>query len=805
MPKLSDVGITSVYAKSQLEKYGLNHVSQRRTWWQIFTRQFKSPFIYLLLGASVVSGLLSSPTDALAILAFIVINTVLGFYQEFTSENTIRALEDYLKFHTTVFRDGVPREIPNSYLVPEDVVHLHPGNIIPADIIFLEATGLLVDESSISGESTPLAKKSDDFGYAGTSISSGSGIAKITATGKNSTLGRIALASQIGGNSTFEKDIASFSSFVLKLVLVTLSALFIINFALKGQQANLAELLLFCIALAVSVVPEALPLVITFSLSRGAAHLAKNKVVVKKLLSIEDLGGIQILATDKTGTLTDNHLSVQETYPISVPNLLLWSLAGSEDAFTTKKMSDPFDIALMEALTSAEKKAFSKMTLVNSSPFDPVHRTASTIVKSPKNQFFTIRGAPENTLPLCHLSSQEIQKMSDWIDAQGQSGCRVLAVAQISYTNSQIPLHFPNKLNILGLVSFTDPVKKTAVQAIDIAEKLGVGIRVITGDSPQVATAVAKQIGLIKSSSQVITGDNFENLTETEKLAKLDSYLVFARTSPFQKNAIVDLLQTKYSVGYLGDGINDTIALDSADVGLAVSNASQVARQAADIVLLEKDLKVIVNGIREGRVIAANTSKYITATMASNFGNFYAVAVSSLFIPFLPMLPLQLLALNLLSDFPMISIATDNVDPDETVSPTRFHVHSFIDLAMVLGVVSTIFDFLFFALYFRISAATLQTNWFIGSILTELVLIYSIRTKKLFIKSRWPSITLVVLTSLALLITILIPYTKFGQTIFSFSSPGLKYLITDLLLVMAYFVATETVKLIYFRYRHKNT
>ena len=804
MTDQSPPGLSSSQAKVLLAKYGPNHVAEQSSgWWQILTRQFKSPFIYLLLGAAAVSGLLSSLTDTMAILVFIIVNTVLGFYQEFTSQQTLRSLENYFKFHTQVFRDGQIKEIPNSGLVPGDVIRLRPGHIIPADVKFLHTSNLMLNESSVSGESVPVPKSSGEVGLAGTSLSVGSAIALITATGRASTLGRIISESQTGSTSTFEKDIASFSAFVLKLVLITLSALFVVNLFIKGPQADLVELLLFCIALAVSVIPEALPVVITFSLSRGAARLAKNKVVIKKLLSIEDLGGIQVLATDKTGTLTESRMSVYRTYPDSSPDLRLWALAASEDTFTASNNPDPFDTALDRSLAGDQKKLLSAMSLVSSLPFDPNHRTSSTVVRLSREQFFVTRGAPENILRHCRLNPSNLSKLSAWIETQSSSGCRVLAVARTPHSSVRPSLHPPRSLKLLGLVSFTDPVKKTAVSAVATAEKIGVGIRILTGDSLQVAAAVARQIGLINSPAQVMTGDQFESLSAADRLAALDTHLVFARTSPFQKNLIVDLLQTKYSVGYLGDGINDAIALESADVGLAVSNASQVARQAADIVLLEKDLNVIVEGIRQGRLIAANTSKYITATMASNFGNFYAVAVSSLFIPFLPMLPLQILALNLLSDFPMISVATDSVDSADIAYPTRFRVHSFIDLAMVLGVVSTLFDFLFFAVYFRISASVLQTNWFIGSILTELVFIYSIRTKKLFFRSTWPSLSLVILTVAAIALTLALPFTSIGTSVFGFSAPGIRFLALDILLVIAYFITTESVKLVYFRFRRK--
>lgn len=785
MQLINPVGLSTFEANSSLSEFGPNQVSKKQSgWFQILLRQFKSPFIYLLLAASAVSLLLSSPIDAVVILVFIAINSGLGFYQEFTSHKTLEALEKYLKFDTLTLRDGNFQSVSNSQLVPKDIIKLAPGNIIPADVVLISTTDLLIDESSLSGESLPVSKKALDKAFSGTSVTTGSAIAEIASTGSKSTMGRIALASQSESESTFEKDISSFSRFVLKLVLVTLFILFLVNYFFKGNSSGIVELLLFCIALAVSVIPEALPVVITFSLSRGASHLARKKVIVKKLLSIEDLGGIQILATDKTGTLTENRLTLSELSPGSSKDTLILAAAGNSNS------SDPFEIAINQSLTPAQIELLKNYQLLKSFPFDPIHRTSSAEIRFKGRLFTIVRGAPESL-----LSPKTNARYQSWLKSQAVFGRRCLAVVKKT----------DKSFKLMGLLSFSDPIKKSSTQAVSLANKLGVQIKILTGDSSEVAATVAREIGLIKSENQVITGDIFCALSAPDQKTAIDKFVVFARTSPFQKNTIVDLLQTKYSVGYLGDGINDAIALQSADVGMAVSNASQVARQAADIVLLEKDLGVLVNGIKEGRIIAANTSKYITTTMASNFGNFYAVAVSSLFIPFLPMLPLQILALNLLSDFPMISIATDNVDAADISSPTRFQVHKFIDLAMVLGTVSTVFDFLFFALYFKISEPVLQTNWFIGSILTELVFIYSIRSRKLFFKAAPPSTSLIVLSLLAVIVTLILPFTNFGRSVFGFESPTVKYLITNLVLVSAYFISTEAVKLVYYRLHHQKT
>lgn len=354
-------------------------------------------------------------------------------------------------------------------------------------------------------------------------------------------------------------------------------------------------------------------------------------------------------------------------------------------------------------------------------------------------------------------------------------------------------------LTLVGLLSFVDPIKPSAKKAVEQAEKLGVKIKILTGDSQEVAGAVAYQIGLIKKTTDVITGEILDNLPDEEKTLAVEKNSVFARVSPDQKYNIIKLLQENNEVGFLGEGINDAPALKIANVGLVVDSASDIARESTDIILLKKSLEVIIDGIKEGRKVFANTIKYIKATLASNFGNFFAVATASLLIDYLPMLPLQILLLNLLSDFPMIAIATDNVDSQELQKPKSYNLKEIAFLATVLGIVSTVFDFIFFAMFYRIGPAVLQTNWFIGSILTELILLFSIRTKFIFFKAKPPSRILYWLSGLAILVTVILPFTGFGQTVFKFTRPQANQLWLIFGLVICYFIITEIVKHFYYR------
>ncbi|MBI2587305.1 HAD-IC family P-type ATPase, partial [Candidatus Amesbacteria bacterium] len=573
--------------------------------------------------------------------------------------------------------------------------------------------------------------------------------------------------------SSFEKDIGKFSKFILRIIGVTLVLVFAINIVVKGGAVSWIELALFSIALAVSVVPEALPVVITFGLSRGALHLAKNKVVVKRLTAIEDLGNIEILCTDKTGTLTENKLTLKEVWGKDKEKVLL--VAGIT---CLGSGHDQIDAAIWSGLPTATRgRLKGEVKILDEIPFDPVTRAMKIVVRWKGKKWEVSRGADE----IIMKNDPEAEK---WTKKMGLSGKRVIAIGV-------------NGAGI-GMMAFSDPVKSTTISAVRNAEKLGLKIKILTGDSPEVAGSVARELGLISDRLAVIKGDELDKMGGQEQHEAIDRFDVFARVTPTQKNTIIDLLQEKYRVGYLGEGINDGPALRSADVGLVVDHASDVGRDAADIILLKKDLKVIVDGIEEGRVVTANTRKYILATMSSNFGNFYAVSIASLIINYLPMLPLQILLLNLLSDLPMISIATDNVDPKDIVKPLPFDLKKLLGTAMVLGFVSILFDFMFFGLFFRSQPATLQTVWFIGSVLTELVFLYSIRTKKFFLTGRAPSWPIWLLTWLAGALAVGLPFTRFGVKVFKFAQLPVGSLALVFGVVAVYLITTESVKLGYY-------
>ena len=571
------------------------------------------------------------------------------------------------------------------------------------------------------------------------------------------------------------------------------------NIAIKGEGANISELFIFAIALAVSVIPEALPVVTTLSLSRGALKLAKNNVITKRLTAVEDLGSIEVLCTDKTGTITENKLKVIEYWKQDDAAELLFyaNLAGVVDGDS----NEPFDVALREAFVK-EKKKLAKYKRLCEFPFDPARRRNSVIVEdTSKEKMIIVRGAPEEIMSLCStIAPARKKEVLAWLKAEGTKGHRTLAIAVKKIADEKGKIDdLEKKLDFVGVISFSDTIKASTFESIKRAKDLGVDVVMITGDNMEVAYNVGFEVGLVTDPSQAMITRDFLALPLEKQKEIIKNIKVFARTDPEQKHYIIQLIQEEREVGFLGEGINDSLALKAAGVSIVVQSASDISRDMADIILLKKDLSVIIDGIAEGRVIFSNTVKYLKATLASNFGNFYAVAVASLFIDYLPMLPVQILLVNLLSDFPSIAISADSVDPDETFSPRKYNIKDVVLIATILGVVSTIFDFMFFAFFYKLSPEILQTNWFIGSILTELAFLFSIRTKQPFYKAVAPSRVLFMLSGFAAAVTIIIPYTSLGRELFHFIQPTNAHMLLILTLVASYFVCSEIVKIIFYR------
>ncbi|MGB9743587.1 MAG: magnesium-translocating P-type ATPase [Minisyncoccales bacterium] len=812
--KTSEQGLTEKEAKERQKIYGFNEIKVKEVGlFQIFLRQLKSPFFYLLFISVFVSFLIGEETNALIIFIFLLINLTLGFSQESRAVKAAALLKKYVPLKARVKREGKEKLIDQRFLVPGDIVLLEAGNIAPADLRLMKVKNFLVNEESLTGESAPVNKiteklpqvvnqifQASNIVFMGTAVVNGEAEGVVINTGRQTFFGEVAkLTTESERQSIYEKDLLWFSKIILNLVVSSILIVFIVNLIIKGTT-DFFDFLIFCIALIVSIIPEALPVVVTFALSQGALSLAKNKMVMKRLSAIEDLGNMEILCTDKTGTITENKLTVAEIFSDDKEKCLLYSLLCS--ALVVEEIESTgssFDLALYQAASSDILEKLKKFKTLDEISFDNNRLRTSVLVKTPEDKnLLIIKGAPEVILKLC--SQARFNEMMIGIKKEGENRRRVLGVAYKYLSKTNYTEADEKNLEFLGYISFFDPLKKTAQGAIQMAKKLNVQVKILTGDTAEVAGAVGKEIGLVADAREVILGEDLERLDLDELARACEKFHIFARLSPQTKLKIMETLQKKFEVGFLGEGINDAPSLKIANVALAVKTGADISREVADIILLRKDLKVIVQGIKKGRNIFVNINKYIKCTLASNFGNFYSMAIISFFISFLPMLPVQILLVNLLSDLPLIMIATDKVDIEELRKPKNYRLEQMIKLIILLAIVSSIFDFIFFSIFYRAGATILQTAWFIMSILTEIALIFSVRTRRFCLKTKRPSLALVLVSLSAIGLTISLPLTQFGQQFFQFAPLTIKGLLIIIILVFGYFVLSEIAKLLYFRH-----
>jgi Mg2+-importing ATPase len=817
--KTSPSGLSKKEALLYQQKFGLNEIKIKNiNAVQILLRQLKSPFTYLLMVAAVVSIAVGQLVDSVTILVFILINIIISFFQEYRAERAVFLLQKFLSHKIKVLRDSKEEIIDVKLLVPGDIVLLEAGDSVPADLRAISLQNFLADESVLTGESVPVSKVSDALSkqekeifkanniiFSGTSVVAGKATAVVIATAKDTVFGNIEREiSGIRRESTYEKSILYFSKLILKIVVTTIILIFIANLLLKGIN-DVLELILFSVALIVSILPEALPAVVTFALSEGSLKMAKQKVVVKRLSAIEDLGNIEVLCTDKTGTLTVNKLSLEKIVSSDKKKCFLYGILSSGADRINEKILNPFEAALFERAPSDTLQDAKKFKVVAELPFDSYRMRSAFLVQSARNEkILLVKGAPESILKNCSKLSGNFDRkeIKEDIEREGNDGKRVLAMAfkKIDKNTDNIKVEDEKQLTFLGYYVFEDPLKSTAKEAIELSKKLGIQIKIITGDSKEVAGYVAKKTGLACCEPDFISGEELSKLSQEDFDDACLQKIVFARISPDIKHKIIKSLQKKYEVGFMGEGANDAPALKTADVGIAVIEASDIARGASDVILLQKDLRVVVNGIKDGRIIFANINKYIKCALASNFGNFYSIAVISLFINFLPMLPVQIILGNILSDFPLIAIATDSVDIDELRRPRLYQLYLVLPLIISLALVSTVFDFIFFSVFYKQSPAMIQTLWFVESILTEIVLIFIIRTRGLFYKAKRPGFWLFFFTIIDGAIIVALPFLKIGQEWFHFVVPPIIPLLIVFFIVGAYFIMSEGVKLVYFHY-----
>jgi len=812
-------GLTDAAAVALISSKGANRIPRAKlSGLKILWRQLSSPMTYVLAAAFIISLVVSDISSAITIFVFLLLNAVLSFTQEYRSEHIVQKLQKFITPSALVKRNGIWKQVPRDELAVGDMIAVKAGDAFPADVRLVKAENLEVDESVLTGESAPAAKDEKtlaappsaptdaaNIGFAGTIVVSGEAEAVVIAVGGQTVFGQIAAeSSETKRPSIFEQNIASFSKFLVWLTVIVLAAVYVANLIIKGAAESPIDLLLFSLAVAVSVIPEALPAVITITFSKGALILAKKKVVVKRLSAIEDLGHIEVLCTDKTGTITENKMTIGRVSCGNANACLLSALHSSDLPQGKKQVVSSFDAAIWHFASNDLHGEAKKAVRLDQLPFDPTRRRNATIVERDGKIILALKGAPEDILDLCHVSGAPREAAEAEFKSMGQEGMRVLAVAEREVAKKEEYGSSDEEGAVfMGFIGFIDPLKSTAKAAIELAEKLHVRVKIITGDSAEVAGAIGVKVGIIDNAAEVMTGADLAKLDELAFAAAVEAKDVFARVTPEIKFRIVNALEKKFATGFLGEGVNDAPALKAANVAIAVVEASDIAREAADVVLLERSLSVVIDGVKEGRTIFANVTKYIRYTLVGNLGNFFSIALISLFVDYLPLLPVQILLINLLTDIPFVAVATDNVDIEDIATPHRFSIRGLAFYASILGFVASLFDFIFFGIMRHAPVAEIRTLWFVMNMLTEVATIFVLRTNRLFLSARRPSWLLTSISVVIMAVSVILPFTAFGAHVFGFIVPSAVGLATVIAIMFVYVAATEATKLAYLRFANK--
>ncbi|MEU8006126.1 magnesium-translocating P-type ATPase [Catellatospora sp. NPDC049111] len=753
-------GLTSAQVRQRLARYGPNAVSTHRARaLVVLWHQVRSPLLGLLLAAALASVFFGQGTDALIIGVIVAASVGLGFVNEYRAEKAAEALHSQIRDDTLVIRDGGPVEVEVTGLVPGDVVDLRLGDVVPADLRLLHVAGLECDESILTGESLPVGKDigvtpegaglADLSGCAlmGTVVHAGGGRGVVVATGARTQFGRIAAG--LSGHQTeteFQVGLRRFSMLLVYVAAALTVSIFAINVALDKP---ILDALLFSLAIAVGITPQLLPAVVSTSLAAGSRKLAARKVLVKRLVCIEDLGDIDVLFTDKTGTLTHGRISFMRAVPADPARgdlPLRWGLLASDTTAAGGHTvgGNPLDAALWSSpAADTAHDAIADFQRLSVLPFDHDRQMTSVLVRDRDGtQTVVVKGAPEAVLQRCTDVPATAQEA---LAAEFSAGNRVIAVAAKPAAGLDVVTAADEKdLHYAGLLVFLDPPKPDAARALARLAALGITVKVVTGDNPTVAAKVCHDLGL--PDGHTLTGTDVDALDDTGLAAAIATTSVFARVSPEHKARIVRVQRlTGGDVAFLGDGVNDALALHAADVGISVDSATDVAKDAADVILLEKDLDVLADGVVEGRRIFANTIKYVLMGTSSNFGNMFSAAGASLFLPFLPMLPSQILLNNLLYDTSQLAIPTDNVDEEQLRRPSHWDIRFIRRFMLYFGPFSSVFDFATFAIMlsvFHAGPALFHTGWFVESLATQTLIIFAIRTRRTPFYRSHPSLPL---------------------------------------------------------------
>lgn len=789
--------------------------------------QFKSPIIILLFATAVLSfTLLADSTNGMIILVILILSGLLGFWQELSAADAVAKLLGMIETKATVIRDGQETEISLNDVVRGDVIRLCAGDLIPGDCRLLTARDLFVNEATLTGESFPAEKsvavlpeqvvisQRTNAVHLGTHVISGFATAVVAATGPETEFGKISTRLEHKAPETgFERGIRHFGHLLIKVVIVITVLAFAIKVGL--EERPVVEQLTLALALAVGMTPQLLPAITSVVLAAGAKSMSRQQVIIKQLLSIENLGSMTILCSDKTGTLTEGVIQLQDTLDIRGNTSQRVLELAYFNAFFQSGFENPID----RSLCDSQKFDTTSVTKLDEIPYDFIRKRQSVRVQQNGEKLLITKGALANVLDCCTSATSptgetiELNSLRAGIhqrfEEMSAHGLRVLGIAVRAWDAPHVTKADEHDMIFVGFLVFADPPKADAKETIAQLRDLGVGLKVITGDNRAVAASISQRVGI--TSPTIVTGTDLRNMSDaaiTQRALEAD---IFAEIEPNQKERIIlALKRTGQVVGYLGDGINDASALHAADVGISVASAVDVAREAAQVVLLKHDLSVLVQGVREGRRTFANTLKYVFFAIAANFGYMFSLAVAGLFLPFDPLKASQILLVNLLADFPAMALATDNVDPEQIQRPRRWDTGFITRFMMSFGFASSLFDFITFgAMWVAFSALRttespeafeklFQTGWFIESTLTGLMILMVIRTKRPIFLSR-PG-RLFLLTELAIAaVTILIPFSPFAEQL-GFVSPPLLLLAMVLGITVMYGIGMEVVKWMFYRY-----
>ena len=845
-------GLTPEQVEERLKRYGHNEVTHEKppTWYFQLFHAFLTPFNGVLFAVSVVSFfsdvIFAAPKDRtfrtiIVLISMVLLSTLLRFWQEFRSNKAAEELKAMVSSTTAVLRTGMerPQETPISTLVPGDIVYLSAGDMVPADVRLLTAKDLFVSQAMLTGESIPLEKypvsppkrvnsatapgtilERETACFMGTNVVSGTATAVVAATGDATFFG--AVARDIVGApplTSFDKGISKVSWMLVRFLMVMTPLVFLINGLSKGDWL---ESLLFAVSVAVGLTPEMLPMIVTTNLAKGAVVMARRKAIVKRLNAIQNFGAMDILCTDKTGTLTQNKIILERHLDVhGKEDLQVLEFAWLNSFFQTG-LKNLLDVAVLDyAVQHDIVYKLQHYKKIDEIPFDFMRRRMSVVVRDNNGKNLMVcKGAIEEMLPLCASADnngavaggvvpfttemrKEVRRVTRKLN---QEGLRALAVAYkwLPPEDRTYTVDDEKEFVLAGYVAFLDPPKETARQAIAALREYGVAVKIITGDNDVVTRKICKEVGL--PIEHAILGKDVEKLSDAQLQETAEITTIFAKMSPMQKSRVIRALQRNgHTVGYLGDGINDAAALKDADVGISVDTAVDIAKESADIILLEKSLLVLEEAVIEGRKTFANIIKYIKMTASSNFGNVFSVLVASIFLPFLPMLPIQLLVQNLLYDISQVSIPWDDVDPDFLKQPRKWDAGGIARFMVFIGPISSIFDIITFLVMWNVFGANtvekqslFQSGWFVVGLLTQTLIVHMIRTQHIpFIQSR-AAMPVILLTASIMAIGIYLPFSSLGAHLGLVPLP-LSYFGWLAGILLSYCVLTQLVKTLYIR------